>query len=46
MFADESFENEAIAKIMNDSFVKIKLDREEWPDIDRMYMTYLQVSAE
>ncbi|KAK1920575.1 hypothetical protein DB88DRAFT_503435 [Papiliotrema laurentii] len=46
VFADESFENEAIAKIMNDSFVKIKLDREEWPDIDRMYMTYLQVSAD
>ena len=46
MLAHESFENEAIAKIMNDSFVNIKLDREERPDIDRIYMTYLQVSAE
>jgi len=28
---------------MNDSFVNIKVDREERPDVDRMYMTYLQV---
>lgn len=37
----ESFENEAVAEVMNDSFVNIKVDREERPDIDRVYMTYL-----
>ncbi|KAK1920695.1 hypothetical protein DB88DRAFT_513831 [Papiliotrema laurentii] len=44
VLAHESFENEAIAKIMNNSFVNIKLDREERPDIDRIYMTYLQAT--
>jgi uncharacterized protein YyaL (SSP411 family) len=34
----ESFENEAIAKLMNDLFVCIKVDREERPDIDEIYM--------
>jgi len=34
----ESFENEAIAKIMNERFVCIKVDREERPDIDEIYM--------
>ena len=39
----ESFENKEIAKILNDHFVSIKVDREERPDVDRVYMTYLQV---
>jgi hypothetical protein len=39
----ESFENTDIAKILNDNFVSIKVDREERPDVDRVYMTYLQV---
>jgi uncharacterized protein YyaL (SSP411 family) len=34
----ESFENEAIAKIMNEHFVCIKVDREEHPEVDRIYM--------
>jgi uncharacterized protein YyaL (SSP411 family) len=34
----ESFEDEATAKIMNDLFICIKMDREERPDIDRIYM--------
>ncbi len=34
----ESFENEAIAKLMNDNFVCIKVDREERPDVDEIYM--------
>lgn len=34
----ESFENEAIAQLMNDHFVCIKVDREERPDIDQIYM--------
>lgn len=40
----ESFENQEIAKILNDHFVSIKVDREERPDVDRVYMTYLQVT--
>jgi hypothetical protein len=43
VLAHESFEKEDTAKLMNDYFVNIKLDREERPDIDRVYMTYLQV---
>jgi uncharacterized protein YyaL (SSP411 family) len=34
----ESFEDEIIAKVMNDFFVSIKVDREERPDIDQIYM--------
>ncbi|WP_309498274.1 thioredoxin domain-containing protein, partial [Sulfurovum sp.] len=34
----ESFENEAIATIMNENFICIKVDREERPDIDQIYM--------
>ncbi|HEY7310560.1 MAG TPA: thioredoxin domain-containing protein [Gemmataceae bacterium] len=39
----ESFENEEIAKILNRDFVCIKVDREERPDIDNVYMTAIQV---
>ena len=38
----ESFENEEIAQLMNDLFVNIKVDREERPDVDRVYMTTVQ----
>ncbi|MBK8551484.1 MAG: thioredoxin domain-containing protein [Ignavibacteria bacterium] len=38
----EVFENEEIAKIMNKYFVNVKVDREERPDVDRVYMTALQ----
>jgi uncharacterized protein YyaL (SSP411 family) len=38
----EVFEQEEIAKIMNDLFVNIKVDREERPDVDRVYMAALQ----
>jgi uncharacterized protein len=38
----ESFENEAIARILNDSFVSIKVDREERPDLDQIYMASVQ----
>jgi uncharacterized protein len=37
----ESFNNEEVAKILNDHFVCIKVDREERPDIDQIYMTAL-----
>ncbi|XP_015190002.1 PREDICTED: spermatogenesis-associated protein 20 isoform X1 [Polistes dominula] len=38
----ESFENPRIAEIMNKNFVNIKVDREERPDIDRIYMAFIQ----
>ncbi|MEK7485182.1 MAG: thioredoxin domain-containing protein, partial [Planctomycetota bacterium] len=38
----ESFENEAIALVLNTHFVSIKVDREERPDIDNIYMTFIQ----
>ena len=38
----ESFENPAIAALMNDSFVSVKVDREERPDVDSIYMTAVQ----
>src|SRR6516162_8704003 len=38
----ESFSNEAIAKYLNEHFVCIKVDREERPDIDNIYLTALQ----
>ena len=39
----ESFENEEIATIMNDYFICIKVDREERPDIDQIYMEAVQM---
>jgi uncharacterized protein len=39
----ESFENEEIAKLMNDLFVSIKVDREERPDLDEIYMNAVQM---
>lgn len=41
----ESFEDEEIGKILSDNFVCIKLDREERPDVDKVYMTFIQVWA-
>ncbi|MEJ7713912.1 MAG: thioredoxin domain-containing protein [Pyrinomonadaceae bacterium] len=39
----ESFENEKIARLMNDNFVNIKVDREERPDLDQIYMNAVQM---
>jgi uncharacterized protein YyaL (SSP411 family) len=39
----ESFENETIAGLMNDNFVSIKVDREERPDLDQVYMQAVQM---
>src|SRR5262245_53710563 len=39
----ESFENEAIAKLMNENFINIKVDREERPDLDQIYMNAVQI---
>ena len=38
----ESFEDEATAKLMNEKFINIKIDREERPDLDHIYMDALQ----
>jgi len=40
---EESFENDSIAKIMNDNFINIKVDREERPDVDKVYMNAVQL---
>src|SRR6185437_11223893 len=42
VMAHESFEDPAIAKLMNDSFVCIKVDREERPDLDQIYQGVAQ----
>jgi uncharacterized protein len=41
----ESFENAEIAKILNAHFVCIKVDREERPDVDRIYMAFVQATT-
>ena len=38
----ESFENDEVARLLNASFVPIKVDREERPDVDRVYMAFVQ----
>ena len=45
VMAHESFENEATAKLMNEHFINIKIDREERPDVDKVYMTYVQATT-
>lgn len=40
----ESFESEEIAKLLNENFISVKVDREERPDVDKVYMTFVQVS--
>jgi uncharacterized protein YyaL (SSP411 family) len=42
VMAHESFENPDVAALLNGHFVSVKLDREERPDVDRVYMAYLQ----
>ena len=41
----ESFENDEIAKFLNQNFLAIKVDREERPDVDRVYMLFVQAST-
>jgi uncharacterized protein len=43
VMAHESFEDEEIAKLMNEYFVNIKVDREERPDLDQIYMNAVQM---
>src|SRR5581483_2853637 len=41
----ESFEDEAVGKYLNEHFISIKVDREERPDVDRIYMTFVQAMS-
>jgi len=43
VMAHESFEDEAMAKVMNELFVNVKVDREERPDVDKIYQTAQQL---
>ena len=45
VMAHESFENPDVAAVMNREFVNIKVDREERPDVDRVYMTFVQATT-
>ena len=40
---EESFQNDSIAKLMNDNFISIKVDREERPDVDMIYVNAVQL---
>src|SRR4030042_7146754 len=42
VMAHESFENEDVARLMNQNFINIKVDREERPDLDTVYMEAVQ----
>jgi uncharacterized protein len=46
VMAHESFEDDGVAAVMNDLFVNIKVDREERPDIDQIYMSALHLIGE
>jgi uncharacterized protein YyaL (SSP411 family) len=39
----ESFEDSLVAQVMNDNFINIKVDREERPDVDQVYMNAVQL---
>ena len=45
VMAHESFEDEEVARILNRSFVSVKVDREERPDVDEAYMTAVQMQS-
>ena len=45
VMAHESFENARVAEVLNRDFIAVKVDREERPDLDRVYMTYIQQTS-
>jgi uncharacterized protein YyaL (SSP411 family) len=45
VMARESFSNPEIAKVMNEHFINIKVDREERPDVDGVYMTFVEATT-
>jgi uncharacterized protein YyaL (SSP411 family) len=46
VMAHESFEDEATARLMNERYVNVKVDREELPEVDAVYMNAIQVQGE
>ncbi len=46
VMAHESFENDEIAALMNEHFINVKVDREERPDVDQIYMTAVQLMTQ
>ena len=40
---EETFENDSVARFMNEHFISVKVDREERPDVDQVYMTAVQL---
>ncbi|XP_074079836.1 spermatogenesis-associated protein 20 isoform X2 [Macrotis lagotis] len=42
---EESFQNKEIGQILNEDFVSVKVDREEHPDVDKVYMTFVQATS-
>lgn len=46
VFAHESFEDELTARLMNELYISVIVDREERPDVDRLYLTFLQITAD
>ncbi|HEY3937459.1 MAG TPA: thioredoxin domain-containing protein [Bryobacteraceae bacterium] len=45
VMAHESFEDERVAQVLNTEFIPVKVDREERPDVDRIYMLFVQAST-
>jgi uncharacterized protein YyaL (SSP411 family) len=45
VMARESFQDEEVAAFLNEHFISVKVDREERPDVDRVYMTYVQATT-
>src|SRR5215204_2069713 len=45
VMAHESFEDEETAAFMNEHFINIKVDMEERPDVDRIYMDFVQMTT-
>ena len=45
VMAHESFESAAVAEVLNTHFIPVKVDREERPDVDRVYMTFVQATT-
>src|SRR5688572_5145206 len=45
VMAHESFEDESTARVMNEHFVNIKVDMEERPDVDKIYMNFVQITT-
>ncbi len=46
LMEQQSFENDEVAKIINDNFIPILIDKDEYPDIDKEYQFYLQSTGE